>query len=396
MSDSSDSARLSRRAFVAASAVLGGALAVAPGALDAAPPPPASRMRGRRRDRRVEPLRILILGGTGFIGPHQVRYALARGHQVTIFNRGKTNPGLFDSRVEQLIGDRNAPAAEAYKSLAQRSWDVVIDNPSSLPKWVREASAVLAPRCDHYVFISTISVFSTYDRIGIAEDGPLHTPGDPNATAVTGPTYGPLKVRCEQEAMSAWGKKATIVRPGLIVGPGDLSDRFSYWPVRIEKGGDVLAPGTPDDPVQYVDARDLSEWIIRLAEENVTGTFNATGPKTPTTISEMLYGIKAVTGGDVRFTWCPADFLEQEKVRPWSDMPVWAPPKGGMVGFSRIDCRKAWGAGLTFRPLAQTAKDTLDWYHQQPADRQEKLRAGLAAAREVEVLTAWRSKTASR
>jgi 2'-hydroxyisoflavone reductase len=359
--------------------------------------PPVIRKRARRAEkRRVEPLRILILGGTGFIGPHQVRYAVSRGHQVTIFNRGKTNPGLFDSRVEQLIGDRNLPAAEAYASLAKRSWDVVIDNPSSLPKWVREAGAALAPRCDHYLFVSTISVFSTYDRVGIAEDGPLHPAGDPNATAVAGATYGPLKVRCEQEAKAAWGGKLTVVRPGLIVGPGDLSDRFSYWPVRIEKGGEVLAPGTPDDPTQYVDARDLSEWIIRLAEDNVTGTFNATGPKTPTTMAEMLYGIKAVTGGDVRFTWCPSEFLEEQKVRPWSDMPVWAPPKGAMVGFSRIDCRKSYAAGLTFRPLAQTAKDTLDWYHQQPADRQEKLRAGLAAARETEVLAAWRTKIASR
>jgi 2'-hydroxyisoflavone reductase len=173
------------------------------------------------------------------------------------------------------------------------------------------------------------------------------------------------------------------------VGAGDLSDRFSYWPVRIDKGGEVLAPGTPDDPTQYVDARDLGEWIVRLAEGKVTGTFNATGPKTPTTMAQLLYGIKAVTSSDATFTWVPADFLAAQQVRPWSEMPVWAPPQGGMAGFMRINCEKAYAAGLTFRPLADTARDTLTWYHQRPAAEQEKARAGLAPEKERAVLAAW-------
>jgi 2'-hydroxyisoflavone reductase len=205
--------------------------------------------------------------------------------------------------------------------------------------------------------------------------------------------YGPNKVRSEQEAVAQFGAdRVTLVRPGLIVGAGDLSDRFSYWPVRIDKGGEVLAPGTPDDPTQYVDARDLGEWIVRLAEGKVTGTFNATGPRTPTTMAQLLYGIKAVTTSDATFTWVPADFLAAQQVRPWSEMPVWAPPQGGMAGFMRIDCRKAYAAGLTFRPLADTARDTLTWYHQRPAAEQEKARAGLAPEKEKAVLAAWRAQ----
>lgn len=372
---------LSRRTFLASSATLGGALTLGLPTLVEALQPHASALPDRRQS---APLKILILGGTGFIGPNQVQYALDRGHAVTLFNRGVTNSTLFPN-VPRLVGDRNLP--DGHKALESGAWDVVIDNPTANPKWVRDAGRALRGRTRHYIFVSTISVFS--DTSGVLdENGPLLAPVDIDAP-FDAKVYGQNKVRSEVEARTQFGDNLTIVRPGLIVGPGDLSDRFSYWPVRIDRGGEVLAPGTPNDPVQYVDARDLSEWIIRLAESRTLGTFNATGPKSPTTIAEMLYGIKAVTTSDARFTWIPADFLGANQVRAWSDMPVWVPPVGRTAGFARVNCSKAYASGLTFRPLAETALATLTWYRGRPAAEQEKARAGLTADREVAVLAAW-------
>jgi 2'-hydroxyisoflavone reductase len=380
---------LDRRDFLKTGAVLGGAAGL--GLPFASRAFAAQAVTARAAVERAEaPLRILILGGTRFLGPALVDYAMARGHTITLFNRGRSNPGLFPT-AEKLLGDRDA--ADGYAALGgSRTWDVVIDVPTTLPRWVTGAADALAAKTQHYMFVSTISVFRDYSQPGIDENGPLHTPGDPLARSM-GQTpetqYGPLKVRSEMIAQERFGANLTIVRPGLIVGPGDLSDRFSYWPVRVEKGGEVLAPGTPDDPTQYVDVRDLGEWMIRLAEQRVFGTFNATGPAQPTTMAEMLYGIKAVTTTGARFTWVDADFLTQQQVRGWSDMPVWMPPRGGTAGFMRIDCRKAHAAGLSFRPLAETARDTLAWYHTRPAAEQERLRAGIAPDREQAVLAAW-------
>ena len=381
---------LDRRSFLKSSALLGGALSLgALPALSQAMTTDGVDARALRTatDRAVAPLRILILGGTGFIGPYQVKYALDRGHKVTLFNRGKTNADLFPD-VPRLIGDRNLP--DGHKALESGEWDVVIDNPTANPKWVRDAGKALKGRTRHYIFVSTISVFSDNSK-PVDENGPLNVPSDIDAP-FDAAKYGSNKVRSEQEAKTQFGSNVTIVRPGLIVGPGDLSDRFSYWPVRIDKGGEILAPGTSDDPAQYVDALDLSQWIVRLAEQKVFGTFNATGPRTPTTISEMLYGIKAVTTSDARFTWVPADFLAEKQVKAWSEMPVWVPAMGATAGFMRVNCTKAWNAGLTFRPLADTAKDTLTWYHSRPAAEQEKARAGIAPEKEQAVLAAWHAK----
>jgi 2'-hydroxyisoflavone reductase len=372
-----------RRGFLKASALLAGALGTGgvPRALAAAYRPEGGTPRPAG-------LRILILGGTGFIGPMQVSYALARGHQVTLFNRGQTNATLFPG-VPRLVGDRTLPGG--HDALRGTSWDLVIDNPTRNPAWVRGAAAALRGRVGQYLFVSTISVFRDYSRPGMDEDGPLHAPG-PEATWASndGQHYGPNKVQCERDAIAGFGaERVTIVRPGLIVGPGDLSDRFSYWPVRIDRGGEVLAPGTPDDPVQYVDVHDLSEWIVRCGEARTLGTFNATGPRSPTTIAEMLHGIKAVTTSDARFTWVPADFLRAQEVRAWSEMPVWQPAMGPTLGFMQVDCRKAHAAGLTFRPLAETARATLEWYKGRPAAEQEKARAGIAPEKERAVLAAW-------
>jgi len=334
-----------------------------------------------------KPLRLLILGGTGFLGPQQVEYALSRGHTLTLFNRGRTNPELFPD-VEQLRGDRNGD----LKALEGRSWDAVIDNPATLPRWVRESAQLLKDSCEQYLFVSSISVYAGFAEIGMNESAPVGTLDDPTTERVTGETYGPLKALAEQEAERAFPGRATIVRPGLIVGPGDRSDRFTYWPARIDRGGEVLAPGEPTDPVQIVDVRDLGAWMVRLLEDGVSGVFNATGPASPLSIAEMLYGIKAVTTAGAQFTWANADFLAEQEVRPWGHMPVWVPPRDGMEGFARVDCSRAIERGLTFRPLADTARDTIEWHNLRPEDEKQNMRAGLSAEREAAVLAAWHAR----
>ncbi len=377
-----------RRDFLKTSALVSGAVSagIIPQLLSGADAP--------RRDEESsvvsapKPLRILILGGTGFIGPHEVRYAMQRGHKVTLFNRGKTNPGLFPD-VEKLEGDR---AVGNYASLKGHEWDVVIDNPTTIPRWVRQAGEALKGHVKQYVFISTISVYEKSDQPGADESAAVATTTEPESEDAR-KYYGALKAISEKEAEKAFPGRTTVIRPGLIVGPGDLTDRFTYWPARIDKGGEVLAPGDPTDAVQIIDARDLAEWTIRACEENIYGVYNATGPRSPLTISEMLGGIRAVTTSDAHLTWVDAPFLEENKVRPWSDMPVWIPGRGGeYAGFARRNIDKAIAKGLTFRPLALTAKDTLDFYNSEPDDRKEKLRAGLAPAREKEVLAAWHAK----
>ena len=338
-------------------------------------------------------MNLLILGGTGFTGPNQVRYALGRGHKVTTFNRGKTHPGELPSEVEQLVGDRNGQ----LDALKNRKWDVVIDNPTSVPVWVRNAAQVLKGNVDRYVFISTISVYADTSKPGTDETAPLAKYSGADAMKESRDSilaskyalYGPLKALSEQEAEKCFPKKTLVIRPGLIVGPRDETDRFSYWPVRIDRGGEVLAPGDPSDPVQFIDARDLAEWTIRMVENGETGIYNATGPERKLGIGEMLNGIKDANKSNANFTWLDADFLAAQKVEPWSDMPVWIPPRGEEAGANQISNKRALAKGLSFRPLAETARDTLAWFKSQPQDRQSKLRAGLTPKREVEVLAAW-------
>ena len=384
-----------RRKFLKLSALAGGSvgLGLVPGvsALSA----PLKEM-----DAAPKPLRILILGGTGFTGPFQVKYALSRGHKVTVFNRGKTHPGELPKEAEQLIGDRNGQ----LDALKGRTWDVCIDIPTTLPVWVRDAAQILKGNVDRYVFISTISVFSDVSHPNMDENGPLAEYKGADAMKETQQTllasnyalYGPLKVLSEKETEKWFPGKSLIVRPGLIVGPGDESDRFTYWPVRIEKGGEVLAPGTPNDPVQIIDARDLAEWVIRMVEQGTVGIFNATGPNYKLAIGKMFDEVKGATKSNATFTWADADFLKAQNVRPWADMPTWVPPRGPSIGFSQINVQKALSKGLTFRSIADTTRATLDWFHQQPAERQAKLRAGLTADRETAVLAAWHAQQKDR
>ena len=350
----------------------------------------------RASDGSTKPLRILILGGTGFIGPHQVRYALSRGHRVTLFNRGKQKKE-WPGEVEELLGDRNTGD---LKALQGRVWDVCIDNPTTLPFWVRDAGRMLRGKVEQYIFISTISAYAANDKLNADESAAVQKYSGKDAMAETdesfhahlGELYGPLKAASEKEAAKQFGKSTTVIRPGLIVGPGDQTDRFTYWPVRMARGGEVLAPGDGTDPVQFIDARDLAEWIIRMAESRNFGTLNASGPRETLTIRQMLAESGSAVHSNAQLTWVPTPFLQEQKVEPWSDLPVWVPAQGDSAGFAQRNIKKALAAGLTFRPLTTTAADTLAWFREQPADRQAKLHAGLTPEREAATLVAWHKK----
>jgi 2'-hydroxyisoflavone reductase len=353
----------------------------------------------RETTKASKPLRILILGGTGFIGPHQVRYALSRGHTVTLFNRGRQKQE-WPGTVEELLGDRNTGD---LKSLQGRTWDVCIDNPTSLPFWVRDAGAALRDKVKQYIFISTVSVYADDAKPNADETAAVaqYTGADPMAEtqetfrAHLAELYGPLKAVSEQEASKQFSGMATIVRPGLIAGPGDESDRFTYWPVRLSRAGDVLAPGDGSDAVQLIDVRDLAGWTIRLAETRTFGVFNATGPAKPINMREMLTTVARSLRTSPHIVWVPAAFLEQQKLQAWSDIPVWVPGEGDSAGFAKRSIQRALRTGLTFRPLGTTAVDTLAWFRQQPAERQAKLRAGLTADRESVALAAWSKSSRS-
>jgi 2'-hydroxyisoflavone reductase len=342
-----------------------------------------------KRKESVAPKRLLILGGTGFIGPPMVRYAVERGHEVTIFTRGRSRAELPD--VERLVGDRSGD----LNALRGRAWDVVFDNNARDYRWVKLTTDLLKDAAEQYIFVSSISAYRgeaiAYEYYDEAWTGPQI---NVNSPLVPRPAdfkdgqeaeYGLTKALGEELVQAAFLGRNTIVRPGYIVGPGDPTDRFTYWPVRIDRGGEVLAPGDGSDPVQIIDARDLTEWLIRLAEEGTPGTFNGVGPASPMSIAEMLYGIRAITNTPVQFTWVPTEFLRNRGVRPYFDMPIWTPADP----FAAVDHRNAIASGLTFRSLAETALDTLNWHRTRPAEEQSELRMGIDPDREKEVLEAW-------
>ena len=331
-------------------------------------------------------LSILVLGGTGFIGPHMVRRALDRGHSVTLFNRGRSNTHLFP-QVEKLIGDRN----NDLTALEGRTWDVVIDNSAINPKWVRDSAQLLKDSVNLYLFTSTRSVYADFTQIGMTEESAVHEADDAAIDEGRRLGYGPDKVLCERETHRAFPGRTLVVRPSLIVGPGDPTDRFTYWPARIDRGGEVLAPGDPANPAMFIDVRDLAEWYIHLLEQGTVGVYNALGPEGSYQFAEMLYGIRAVTPAKVSFTWADTDFLLEREIRPYSDFPVWYPARGNRAGFQRFDITKSLAAGLTFRTLAVIAFDTLEWHKTRPAEAQAKLRTGISPEREIELLAEWRA-----
>ncbi len=386
-----------RRGFLSLS---GGALAaLAAGACankrggTQAPSEPGGPTQPAARTYELRPVQrghLLILGGTGFLGPHTVRAALARGHEVTLFNRGKTNPHLFPE-LEKLRGDRKSGDLAALKG---RTFDAVIDTSGYFPRAVTEAAQLLVDNVDQYMFISSISVYADTSVVGLDEKGALGQIEDKTTETVDGESYGPLKALCEQAAEAVFTGRTTNVRPGLIVGPGDPTDRFTYWPVRVARGGDVLSPGAPSDPVQLIDARDLAEWMIDAIEQRHLGDYNAVGPAEPLSVGAMLEACKQAAGSDASFVWADAEFLAEQEVMPWVNMPVWVPPEGEYAGFGTVNISRALAAGMRFRPLVDTCRDTLTWWRELPEEKRARLlegkSAGISAARESEVLAAWR------
>lgn len=329
-------------------------------------------------------MKLLILGGTIFLGRALVEAAQARGHEVTLFNRGQHNADLFPE-VEKLRGNRDGD----LEALKGRQWDAAIDTCGYIPRAVRDSAQLLADSVGHYTFHSSISAFADFKQPGMKEDAPLGTIEDETTEQVTGETYGPLKVLCEKAAEQAMPGRTLNIRPGLIVGPHDPSDRFTYWPCRVAKGGEVLAPDQPDILIQMIDVRDLAEWNIRMIEANKTGVYNATGPEYPLTMGRMLDECKTVSGSDAQFIWADEAFLLESEVAPWMELPLWVPASEG-EGFSAIDCTKAIKDGLTFRPLTDIVRDTLEWAQTLPADR--KWRAGLTPEKEQAVLEKWHQR----
>lgn len=329
-------------------------------------------------------MRILIFGGTNFLGRHTAAAALERGHEVTLFHRGQTNPGLFPD-AEEILGDREHDLG----LLAGRDWDAVIDVPGYLPRVVRGSARALAGHAKHYTFISTISVYDSMPAAGMDENGATGVLPEPGAEDVQ-KYYGQLKALCEDEVRAAFPDSALVIRPGLIVGPFDPTDRFSYWPIRIADGGEVLAPGDPDRQVQVIDGRDLAAWTVGCAERGVTGTYNATGPAERMSMREMLEACREGTGSDATFTWVDEGFLEAEGVGPWMELPLWLPESSADTrGMLAVSIARALAAGLTFRPLAETARDTLAWHR---ASGSPELKAGLARERERALLAKWRGR----
>jgi 2'-hydroxyisoflavone reductase len=380
--------------------------------------------------------RILILGGTGFLGPKTIAAAIARGHTVTIFNRGKREKLLpLEYEVEHLYGNRDPdlPADDergpdgkllhpdatprGLEQLKGRTWDVVIDNSGYFPRMVKASAELLAPNAAQYIFISSISAYdeASTPAAGGDETVKLATLADPTVETMGDQfqNYGGLKVLCEKAAEAAFPGRATIVRPGYIVGPGDPTDRFTYWPVRIARGGDVLAPGDPGDPLQWIDVRDLGEWLVTLAENGTAGAFNAIGPQSPARWGDVLQACVDASGGTAKLHWVPATWLEDNGMEE-DGFPIWIPPTGKYAGFHRWSTERARAAGLGYRPIDDTVKAILAWYPGEverrvrvtnelaekakaegkpgPKGDPSALRAGPTPEREQELLAKWRAR----
>jgi len=341
-------------------------------------------------------MKILIIGGTRFVGRHLVTAALASNHEVTLFNRGLHSPEQLP-HVESIHGDRNS---DLHK-LSGRRWDAVIDTCGLVPGPVKAAAELLSESVERYVFISSQSVYADVSVLGVDESASrkiltqeqldkanaINESGQGSAAAY-GDMYGGLKVLCEQAAEEDMPDRVLVIRPGLIVGPYDYTDRFTYWPVRVARGGEVLAPGRPSKFVQFIDARDLAEWMVSMVELRKTGIYNANCAPSTFTMKDVLDECKTTSGSDASFTWADEEFLFNEKVLGWSDMPLWLPESAPQFnGFMFINCDKAFAAGLTSPPLSETVSDTLEWYRTQNVD--DQLKAGISSDRESELLNKW-------
>jgi 2'-hydroxyisoflavone reductase len=344
------------------------------------------------KSRAARPLRILMLGGTRFIGIHMTRLALERGHEVTHFTRGRSGLGLFPS-VRQLNGDRNGQ----IDALANGEWDAVIDNSGYVPRHVRLSAELLAPRVRQYVFVSSISVYPDFS-VPRGEDSAVGKLDDETVEKVDGTTYGPLKALCEQAAERAFPGRSTILRPGLIVGPEDNTDRFTYWPARAARGGEFIAPVGPREAIQVIDARDLAAFALRCIEERTMGVFNLVSAPGQFTIGDLVTesvraaGRLAKPAATPRPLWLPLDFLDAQKIEGWSDLPVWSASRDGEAAFAATPVQRALAAGLSIRPMRSTVTDTLAWHLARPEAQRNALKAGLSTEREAAALAAWRAR----
>lgn len=375
----------------------------------------------RVADGPASPMSVLILGGTGFLGPWLTHHALARGHRVTLFNRGRTEarrreihaPVEIPEGVEVLIGNRDPDkTADAWKpadqrdpaspkglaALEGRSWDAVFDTSGYFPRIVAASATMLAPRVKHYTFISSVSVYKDTSRIGAdetAETGTLPE-GTPEEFGSQFENYGPFKAMCEAAAEKAMPGRVANVRPGFIVGPGDSSGRFVQWPARAAQGGEMLAPGTPDDPLQLMDVRDLAEWCVSLAERRVAGAFDALGPATPWKWGDVLGACNKAGGDKATLVWVPSEFVEAEGLQPGAQLPIWIPPKGESAGFHQRNPAKAIKAGLKFRGIEDTCRATLEWYQSLDASTQFGRPKNLTPEKEAEVLAKWKASRSGK
>ncbi|MBU1048429.1 NAD-dependent epimerase/dehydratase family protein [Candidatus Bipolaricaulota bacterium] len=328
-------------------------------------------------------MKLLLVGGTVFLGRVVVEQALARGHEVTLFNRGQSNPDLF-SGVEQIHGNRDG----GLEALAGRTFDACIDTCGYFPRIVKASAQFLKDAVQWYAFVSSVSVYGKPSFEGVDEDGVLATIDDPTIEEITGESYGPLKALCEAEITAAFGDRALLIRPGLIVGPYDVSDRFTYWPWRAAQGGQILAPGRPDRPIQFIDVRDLAAWILRMLESGEAGAYNATSSPGTWTMEELLQTCCDASEKRCELVWTDDSFLNAHEVGAWMELPLWIPEDTDMaVGFFDFLADRAIAKGLTFRPLEETVQATMDWSLSRPNDH--AWRGGLRPDREATLLAEW-------
>jgi len=384
-----------RRTFLRNATLAGTAVAV--GGLASSLPGPAWAC-----SREPNALKVLILGGTGQTGPHLVRELLSHGHTVTLFNRGNRSAELFPE-VECIIGDRTFDPGDGLDALKAeiddgRTWDVCIDVWPHIPKLVENTATLLHGHVGHFMYVSSLSAYADHSQPNMDETAPLGEAPDADETEYNGANFGPFKAECENRVRRIFPDNHTIYRPGLIVGPRDTSFRGVFWPVRVRKGGEILAPGDGTDRIQLIDGRDLTAFQVACMENGTGGTFNVVGPhpETPLTIRRLLETCRDVSGSDARFTWVDNEFLTEHEVGPWMNMPCWIPAEGDYAGFGSRNVDKAVAAGLAFRSLDDTVSDTLAWYDELKDESRERIsgRAGLPAEREAEVLAAWHAAEA--
>jgi 2'-hydroxyisoflavone reductase len=331
-------------------------------------------------------MKWLVLGGTKFLGRAFVEEALAAGHEVTLFNRGKTGPDLFPN-VETIVGDRTS--SDDLAKLSGRRWDAVFDPSGYVPRIVGLSAEQLKDSVDFYVFVSTISVYRDHSNPDQDEAYPVGTIEDETIEEITGESYGPLKVLCEQAVEAAFPGRALHVRAGLIVGPYDPTDRFTYWPARIQKGGEFLAPEGPDQQMQFIDACDIAQWVLRMAEQRKGGVYNVTGD--PIDLGTIFDTVTAVTGASATPVYADTAFLAEQEVAPWQELTMWIPATDErFANMNATSVEKAKRDGLTFRPLQDTVRDLLTWHNQRTLTQPPS--HGLAADKEERVLQAWHER----